>query len=214
MKTRESGMPAENYWDTFFDPPRILKTLGLDRAEGAVVDIGAGYGTFTLAAARCTNREVFAIDIEQPLLDALAAKARAEGLSNVRPVLRDVMLDGTGLPDGGADIVLLFNLLHCEQPLELLREARRTLQPGGRVGIMHWRSDIPTPRGPDLSIRPSPEQCAAWLHEAGYDLAVRPQDSAALSLWPGRTKTRCGVGMSRTASSALGGRNTGGVRQS
>ena len=27
MKTRESGMFAENYWDTFFDPPRILKTL-------------------------------------------------------------------------------------------------------------------------------------------------------------------------------------------
>ena len=43
MKTRESGMPAEDYWDTFFDPPRILKSLGLDRAEGAVVDIGAGY---------------------------------------------------------------------------------------------------------------------------------------------------------------------------
>ena len=36
-------MLAENYWDTFFDPPRILKTLGLDRAEGAVVDVGAGY---------------------------------------------------------------------------------------------------------------------------------------------------------------------------
>lgn len=168
-------MPAEDHWNTFFDPPRILKTLGLDRAEGAVVDIGAGYGTFTLAAARCTNCEVFAIDIDQPLLDGLAAKARAEGLSNVRPALRDVMLEGTGLPNERADIVLLFNLLHCERPLELLREAGRTLRHGGRVGIMHWQSDIPTPRGPDLGIRPSPEQCATWLHEAGYDLAVRPR---------------------------------------
>jgi ubiquinone/menaquinone biosynthesis C-methylase UbiE len=77
------------------------------------------------------------------------------------------MRDGTGLADCGADIVMLFNLLHCEQPLDLLAEARRTLQPGGRVGVVHWRSDIPTPRGPDLSIRPSPEQCAAWLREAG-----------------------------------------------
>jgi hypothetical protein len=49
MKTRESGMLAENYWDTFFDPPRILKTLGLDRAEGAVVDVG-GLRTQQLAA--------------------------------------------------------------------------------------------------------------------------------------------------------------------
>jgi SAM-dependent methyltransferase len=189
MKTRESGMPAENYWDTFFDPPRILKTLGLDRAEGAVVDVGAGYGTFTMAAARCTGREIVAIDIEQPLLDRLAAKARAEGLFNVTPVVRDVMRDGTGLPDGGADIVLLFNLLHCEQPLELLKEAWRTLRRGGRVGIMHWRSDILTPRGPDLSIRPSPEQCRLAAR-SGIRSRGSTSDSAALSLRPGRTKTR------------------------
>src|SRR3954470_23131444 len=102
MKTRESGMPAEDYWDTFFDPPRILKSLELDRVEGVVVDVGAGYGTFTLAVARCTDREVVAIDIEQHLLDEVAAKARAAGLANVSPVLRDVMRDGTGLPDGSA----------------------------------------------------------------------------------------------------------------
>jgi SAM-dependent methyltransferase len=168
-------MPAEDYWQTFFDPPRILKNLGLDRAQGAVVDIGAGYGTFTLAVARCTSREVVAIDIEQSLLDELDAKAQAAGLANVTPVLRDVMRDGTGLPDDAADIVLLFNLLHCEQPLDLLAEARRTLQPGGRVGIVHWRSDSPTPRGPDLSIRPTPGQCVAWLRDAGFELAVRPR---------------------------------------
>jgi len=175
MKTRESGMPAENCWDTFFDPPRILEKLGLDHADGAVVDIGAGYGTFTLAAARCTKREVFAIDVEQSLLDALGEKARAQRLHNVRPVLRDVMLGGTGLPDGDADIVLLFNILHCEQPLELLREAWRTLQPGGRVGILHWRSDVPTPRGPDLNIRPTPDQCAVWLRDAGFEIATPSQ---------------------------------------
>jgi hypothetical protein len=27
--------------------------------------------------------------------------------------------------------------------------------------IIHWRSDIETPRGPALEIRPSPEQCLA-----------------------------------------------------
>jgi SAM-dependent methyltransferase len=168
-------MPAEAYWETFFDPPCILKTLGLHRAKGAVVDVGAGYGTFTLAAARCTKREVVAIDIEPPLLDALVSKARAEGLNNVTPMPRDVVLEGTGLPDGYADIVLLFNILHCEQPVVLLKEARRTLRPGGRVGIVHWRSDIPTPRGPDLSIRPTPDQCAGWLGNAGFELAMPPQ---------------------------------------
>jgi SAM-dependent methyltransferase len=171
MKTRDSGMPAEDYWETFFDPSRILNSLGLDRADGAVVDVGAGYGTFTLAAARCTRRDVVAIDIEQPLLDALAVKACSEGLSNVRPVLRDVVFEGTGLADESVDIVLLFNILHCEHPLDLLKEAGRILRPGGRAGVLHWRSDIPTPRGPDLSIRPTPDQCAAWLREA-FDVAI------------------------------------------
>lgn len=33
---------------------------------------------------------------------------------------------------------------------------------------MHWRSDILTPRGPSLDIRPRPEQCQAWLCAAGF----------------------------------------------
>ena len=38
---------------------------------------------------------------------------------------------------------------------------------GGRVGVMHWVSDRPTPRGPSLDIRPSPSDCRGWLAAAG-----------------------------------------------
>jgi hypothetical protein len=34
--------------------------------------------------------------------------------------------------------------------------------------VIHWRSVIPTPRGPSLAIRPRPEQCQTWLEEAGF----------------------------------------------
>jgi hypothetical protein len=51
----------------------------------------------------------------------------------------------------------------------LLREARRALVPGGRVGIIHWRTDIPTPRGPTPDIRPTPSQCRAWGETAGLE---------------------------------------------
>jgi hypothetical protein len=44
------------------------------------------------------------------------------------------------------------------------------LQPGGRLSVIHWRSDIPTPRGPTLAIRPTPQQCKAWMTEAGFRL--------------------------------------------
>lgn len=44
-------MPAENYWDTFFDPPRILEKLGLDHADGAVEMLSVTEGTQHLLCA-------------------------------------------------------------------------------------------------------------------------------------------------------------------
>ncbi len=173
MKTRDSGMPEEDRWNSFFDPEATLRALGLDVATGLVVDVGCGYGTFTLPAARLTGQRVVGIDIEADLVRQLDAKARSLGLS-VEGIVRDVAHDGLGMAPGTADIVLLFNLLHCEEPLALLREAHRVLAPGGRVGVIHWRSDVPTPRGPHLAIRPQPAACRKWLLESGFELHREP----------------------------------------
>jgi hypothetical protein len=97
-------MPPEAYWKTFFNPSWILKTPGLHEAKSAIVDVGVGYGTFALAAAGLTRQQVIAINIEQPLLDALRREAKADGFDNEKPMLRDVMMDGTGLPWMGIPI--------------------------------------------------------------------------------------------------------------
>jgi hypothetical protein len=65
-------------------------------------------------------------------------------------------------------LVILFNILHIEDPLGLLGEARRILRNRGTVAAIHWRHDIDTPRGPTLEIRPRPEQCAFWAEQAGF----------------------------------------------
>ncbi len=41
MKIRESGMPEENLWATFFKPEAVLHKLGLP-SSGDVVDFGCG----------------------------------------------------------------------------------------------------------------------------------------------------------------------------
>lgn len=166
MKTRDSGMPEESMWASFFDPPAVLDKLGLTGDLGDVVEFGCGYGTFTLAAARRTRGRVFALDIEAQMVEATRRKAEAEGLRNVVVSLRDFVAEGTGLADGSVQSALLFNILHAEQPLVLLREAVRVLQPGGTLAIMHWNYDPATPRGPSMDIRPRPWQCHAWAMEA------------------------------------------------
>jgi hypothetical protein len=77
------------------------------------------------------------------------------------------------------DAVLLFNILHAENPVEMLRAAGEITRAGGRVLAIHWRSDVPTPRGPDLAIRPRAEQIANWAGSLG----LQPEPSQLLPPW-------------------------------
>lgn len=142
--------------------------------DGPLVDVGCGYGTFTLAAARRSRHPVHALDIERAMVDRTASRAREAGLVNVRAAVIDVTSGGLGFPAGTAAVVLLFNLLHCEDPHAILGATLSALRPGGRVAAIHWRSDVQTPRGPDPSIRPRPEALRALLIEAGFEIVVEP----------------------------------------
>jgi SAM-dependent methyltransferase len=171
MKVRDSGMPDEAAWEEFFDAAQVLATLDVIDPDGDVVDFGSGYGTFSVAAARRTRGRVFALDVDPQMVAATRAKAAALRLTNVTAIERDFVASGSGLPDASVAAALLFNILHAEAPLALLQEAHRVLAPGGKVGVIHWIPDAATPRGPSLEIRPRPEQCQAWLREAGFELA-------------------------------------------
>lgn len=169
MKGRESGMPDESYWDAFFNPRCILEKLDYRGDRGDVVEFGCGYGTFTIPAAQMGTGRVFALDIELGMVAETAKKAAAAGLANVVAEKRDFVTAGCGRPDESAGYAMLFNILHIEDPVRLLGEARRVLTPGGTAGIIHWRADVETPRGPSLDIRPSAEDCRAWGEAAGLE---------------------------------------------
>lgn len=177
MKTRESGMPPEEMWHTFFSPRETLLAFGVRTEMSDVVDFGCGYGTFTIPAAEIVERgTVHAFDIEPDMLAATRGKAGQRNLSNIRFYQRDFASDGTGLPDASADYVMLFNILHAEERGQLLAESFRILRKGGTLGIMHWNYDHMTPRGPAMDIRPKPEQCAAWAENTGFVIVERHVD--------------------------------------
>jgi SAM-dependent methyltransferase len=167
MKVRDSGMPERDYWESLFQVEEFLRLLGIDERLGDVVELGCGYGTFTLPVARRVRGMVHAYDIEAAMIAETRARADAAGLTNLRLELRDVVNNGYGLADASVDAVLLFNILHAAEPVGLLREAARVTRIGGSVLVAHWRSDVATPRGPALNIRPRSEQIARWAEEAG-----------------------------------------------
>jgi len=64
MKLRESGMPEESYWQSLFDVSLILDRLEIDDRLRDVVELGCGYGTFTLPVARRISGTLRTYDID------------------------------------------------------------------------------------------------------------------------------------------------------
>lgn len=117
-----------------------LATSVLERAairdDERVIDLGAGTGLLTLAAAR-TAAEVIAVDYSQPMLDRLAHHAGAAGLGRItclRADLRELPIE-----DGVADVAIssyAFHHLDDDGKALALSEARRVLRPGGRLVVL------------------------------------------------------------------------------
>lgn len=169
MKGRESGMPDKQMWEGFFNPPDVLSTMGISDKVKDVAEFGCGYGTFTIPAAQVISGWIYAYDIEEDMVRITKLEAENARLKNVKAILRDIIAGGTGLEGNSVDYVMLFNILHLENPAILLSEAKRILRKTGKLGIIHWNYDPTTPRGPSMEIRPRPEDCIKWAKEAGFE---------------------------------------------
>jgi SAM-dependent methyltransferase len=174
MKLRESGMPEEAYWETLFDVPLILDRLGIDARLKDVVELGCGYGTFTIPVARRISGTLTTCDIDAAMVERTRQRAAEAGIRNILYLVRDVFADGFGVKSASQDACLLFNILHGEKPVRLLTEAARVVRPGGTVLVIHWRYDPATPRGPNMDIRPRPAQIVEWAGQTGQLGAVGP----------------------------------------
>jgi ubiquinone/menaquinone biosynthesis C-methylase UbiE len=108
------------------------------RAGERVLDVAAGNGNATLAAAR-RFAEVTSTDYVPALLEKGSVRARAEGL----PVLFEVA-DAEALPfaDASYDVVLsTFGAMFTPDHRRPAREMLRVLRAGGRIGLANWTPD-------------------------------------------------------------------------
>ena len=116
----------------------------LDLKPGmCVADIGAGSGRLTVPMARrVAPGTAYANDIQPEMLAFLEARARTEGLANLKGILGDTA--DTMLPAGTVDLVLMVDAYHeFDHPWEMTRSIARALKPGGRVALVEYRAEDP-----------------------------------------------------------------------
>jgi len=151
-----------------WDPPRFLARFGLQAGQTAL-DLGCGPGFWTLPLAELVGKSglVWAVDVSQEVLDALAAR-------NPPPQVRlqRMELPTMDVPDATVDLAWVAFVFHeVERPERLASELRRVLRPSARVAVLDWRPDADSDQGPPRAHRLTPEQVMAWLHDAGFATA-------------------------------------------
>lgn len=121
----------------------LLRALHL-KPGMSVCDLGCGNGFYTLKLANWVGNSgrVYAVDIQQEMLHLLDARARADGISNIKPVLGSAI--DPRLPESSQDLILLVDVYHeFSHPEPMLRAIRKSLKPGGRVALVEFRLEDP-----------------------------------------------------------------------
>ncbi|MEW5822274.1 MAG: methyltransferase domain-containing protein [Cyanobacteriota bacterium] len=172
MKYRESGMPQESLWESYFDVFQTIEKMNISQDTRTLIDIGCGYGTFLLPIASYINGVAVGIDIDTEMIKICTEKAALRGITNIDLIQGDItnktVLKAIGKYKQKIDYISLFNILHCEEPVDLLKTIYDILNIAGRIGIIHWNY-TKTPRGPSMEIRPKPEDIIKWAIKAGFD---------------------------------------------
>lgn len=110
----------------------------------AVADIGAGSGVITVMMAREVGAEgkVFAVDIQQEMLDLLSDKLNHLDVENVKLVLGTAR--SPKLEPASLDLAIMVDVYHeFDFPWEMMRELSAAMKPGGRIAFVEYRREDP-----------------------------------------------------------------------
>lgn len=148
----------------FLDPDKILGMLQTG-SEMVLADLGCGTGYFTIPASRRVKM-VYALDIQQEMLDILSVKIAKGGINNIRSILSKE--NSIPLPDNSVDILLLVNVFHeLLDRSSLLKEIKRVLSGTGDLVVIDWiKMEMDT--GPPLKERLTPGEVISICQNNGF----------------------------------------------
>ena len=170
------GARAASEWVTTLENPQRIAGMKIDevvsrlalRPGHRVADIGAGAGAFEAALANAVSPggTVYAVDIDQGLLDHIAQRAKQVGLANVQVVLGKYT--DPALPVRNIDLALIYDVLHHIQARdEYLKNLAGYISPGGRIAIVDFRAGQGG-HSKDPAQQITKQQTDAWLATSGF----------------------------------------------
>ena len=124
-------------------PELLMKALKLKPGD-VVADIGAGTGYYSRRLAQSVGPKgvVYAVEIQQEMLDILTNKMEAIGIHNVKPVLGNIT--DPKLAPHSVDLILMVDVYHeFDHPREMVEAMVRDLKPGGRMVFVEFRGEDP-----------------------------------------------------------------------
>ncbi len=153
----------------FLNPDSIMKKAGLD-SDTMFADLGCGSGYFTLPASLIVKK-VYAIDVQQEMLDIVREKIRKEKLVNIETLLSKE--SSIPLPDNSIDVLFIANVFHeLDDRGAILNEAKRILSGPGRIIIIDWKK-MEMGFGPPVGERLSDDEVISICESRGFRILER-----------------------------------------
>lgn len=149
------------------NPPVTLEKIGLEQ-DHILCDIGAGSGIFTIPAARMTRNKVYALELDEAMLNIIGEKAGQEGLTNIE--LIPVKGETLAVPERTVDIILLVTVLHeIPEKDSFLQEINRITKDKAKIAVVEFHKRE-TPMGPPVERRLGQEEAAGILAAKGWQV--------------------------------------------
>ena len=130
----------EPLWSAQLAPAQALMLALCAPLRGQrVLDVACGTGLASFAAAAAVGEagSVLGVDVSQRMVDAATRRALERRVPQVRFERMDA--ECMDLPDASFDIGLCaLGLMYLPEPEAALRELRRVVRPGGRLGLAVW----------------------------------------------------------------------------
>lgn len=131
------------------DPFKLLRANGLSPGM-SIADIGCGPGFFTLPAAEIVGKKgkVYAVDVQEEMLDDLKKRNPPENVQIVHSSENHIPIE-----DGSCDMVFIAFVFHeAEDKPLFLDELKRILKPGGKFLLLDWQKKVEE-KGPPYEER-------------------------------------------------------------